>query len=949
PLSVQIGDAMVVDNESLIIKDDDLFDGEFDLTKTGPTDVADVYLVIPPALTDFRAMGNAALFGVVEKLGGYFGQLSESEVFQTEIPFTDGKTLGEVLNLEEAFNAKVLDKARESAENTESSVVDTAKQIANDVRTAAFKNVQEFAERIGDKVGFKNDDFDGDGKNDPRLQFEMDFSHVEKIPDTSLNFDVELGDIAQFGITESNLGLSAQVDAQFDFIVLLQAPGQSDVDKIADRQADGTIVFRSGKLVSSLNAGGDLMSAVGKDFRITLTNGKSFDVDIDEAIVPITSNIKAKINEVNGDLTNKITFSSKPNLATVTTGMILSIINRTDGQGRTDRFTITNVNAATGELTVDPTPTAGAGSFEWAIDRPPTTLGQIIDRINVAGQAYATEFELAANEDRTGFKLIDKTASATPVGAGKLKVETLGTSKAAVALGIAGTGMVMNAGEPLAILGRPLHGKSLMDNVFIRNLQLDAVANLSATIGQATASLGSVGLTIENATGEATFGAGLAIHDPGPVFDGRVTLMEASKAILDVRTKLSAQKDVAFVKEDGTRNPISPTGTLALTIKGQDTDLQIPAASEDAAGLIAKLNADANFMPLALAKPGVNAGEVVIELKETGVARLTVAQSLALGLDRNGVHYKSVTLKPQFPLSASTTLDMTVSRDDRTTAVNIAFDGTVTYQDIDQLVAGIEAKLAGTTISVGSSGNRLSFHLNNGRAHIVEISPFASLGFTTSNSKYLIRPTIDGSATFDLPFKLPSPIPGIELPAINLPNISLTIPKLTDLKDINIEFPSLDLDFKNKLQSLKKLDFDVILSGLKMGLEYLKSLDVGDLDLPLFNQNIPLLDINLRDSLDIALKFSDFLIEFEANPIGKLNELADRIRLGLGAKAVTFSYDPGDIPGLIGKRPALRLDIAYATPAFEKELPLDIDLSSIEAIKALGGIDRFDTGEIDIE
>lgn len=104
------------------------------------------------------------------------------------------------------------------------------------------------------------------------------------------------------------------------------------------------------------------MSAVGKDFRITLTNGKSFDVDIDEAIVPITSNIKAKINEVNGDLTNKITFSSKPNLATVTTGMILSIINRTDGQGRTDRFTITNVNAATGELTVDPTPTAG-GKF----------------------------------------------------------------------------------------------------------------------------------------------------------------------------------------------------------------------------------------------------------------------------------------------------------------------------------------------------------------------------------------------------------------------------------------------------------------------------------------------------------------------------------------------------------------------------------------------------------
>ena len=143
PLTVEIGRKKIVDNESLIIKDDDIFDDqEFD-----STDTTGVFVVIPPGLTDFREMGNEVLFGVVEKLGGYFAEISESEVFQTEIPFTDGQTLGDVLNLREAFDAKVLDKARESTINTSGGVIDTAKQVAADARTAGFKSVQDLANR----------------------------------------------------------------------------------------------------------------------------------------------------------------------------------------------------------------------------------------------------------------------------------------------------------------------------------------------------------------------------------------------------------------------------------------------------------------------------------------------------------------------------------------------------------------------------------------------------------------------------------------------------------------------------------------------------------------------------------------------------------------------------------------------------------------------------------
>ncbi len=139
------------------------------------------------------------------------------------------------------------------------------------------------------------------------------------------------------------------------------------------------------------------------------------------------------------------------------------------------------------------------------------------------------------------------------------------------------------------------------------------------------------------------------------------------------------------------------------------------------------------------------------------------------------------------------------------------------------------------------------------------------------------------------------------------------------------------------------MDFTTVVQGIRAGLEYLQNINIDNL--PLFSQEIPLLGVNLRDSLDLALKFSDFIVEFEKDPVSKLNEIAAKIEKAISAKRVRFSFDES-VPG----KPALRLDIVYAAPAFERDLPLNLDLSSVPGLDALGSIvDVNSTGNLKVK
>ena len=436
------------------------------------------------------------------------------------------------------------------------------------------------------------------------------------------------------------------------------------------------------------------------------------------------------------------------------------------------------------------------------------------------------------------------------------------------------------------------------------------------------------------------------MHDPGPSYDGRVTLAEAGQAVRDMATRLTATKAVAF--------PVKLNGTLTVNVQDKDNDFKIDIGQAANANALAdKINAAPGFSALAIAK--VVGSEVAIELKFDGLTtnqrqarRLTVQQSSSLGLNRNEVHHEKVTLKPTFPLVAGTFLSLSIAQDDVANPVAIAFDGNVDYTDLKTLTDDIAKKLDGKPVSVSSNGGKLTFNLNNGHARTVVIAtPFASLGITEAVKAYLLRPGLNGSASFELPFAIESslPIPGLGAGS----KIGITLPDINKPKDIKLEFPNVAAAVRERLNSLKKLDFSTVVQGVSSGLEYLKALDISGFDLPLFNQEIPLLGINLRESLDLALKFNDFLLQFEQNPVSKLNELADKIRDGIKAETVRFSFDDGEIVGLTTKRPALRLDIAYATPNFEKELPLNLDLSSIDALMALGGlVDVSATGQLKV-
>lgn len=624
PFTIDFGATRIADKKSIVIQDNDLYDGAYDLAKTGPLETdTSVFLVVPTELAGIRQVSNSALFGVMDRLGAYFSDITNSPSFQTVVPFTDSSKLGDLLNLKQAFESKLVNPARQTNANTSGQQVNNGTQNADDVRNVGFKNAQDLARRLGSTVSYIPDlELDNDpATKQPGLKFEIDFTHASNVATGNLNFDTALGDLAKLNVTKSSLSVSATVDAQLDATLLLERPGSSESDKIAD--AAGNFLDRP---MSFLNAGnGAILTGPGKDLLVTLTDGTRFEVELDTPIYPITSNPQAQvIQDANGDLTNEVKFLANVDLTQVKPGMILSLINRTDGKDRTDRFDIKVVKGAS--LIVEPTPTAGADSYNWAIDLPPQTFGDVVSRFNQAGAAAAGKFSLSPNSDRTGFRIIDKTVVTVPnAGTDGFKIEDLGSSKASISLGIGGAGTAANDGDPVMIEGTPLHGRTLQDNFFLNNVQIDAGANLIANINNATTSIGMLGVNIANGSGTIRQSASLSLQDPGPKYDGRISLTEGSTAIRELVDKLSGQKAVAF--------PTTPNGTLNVTVRGKDNELSVGiggiATPEQ---LVNALNANVEF-----AKVATGSFSPIVQSSNPGSTSLNIAANNAVLSLRNNL------------------------------------------------------------------------------------------------------------------------------------------------------------------------------------------------------------------------------------------------------------------------------------------------------------------------
>ncbi len=281
-------------------------------------------------------------------------------------------------------------------------------------------------------------------------------------------------------------------------------------------------------------------------------------------------------------------------------------------------------------------------------------------------------------------------------------------------------------------------------------------------------------------------------------------------------------------------------------------------------------------------------------------------------------------------------------------------------------------------------------------------------------SESLVRPDISGSAAIDLPLavsfassSLPNTarVSGVSLPAS--PRLSLTIPNLT-LPDLSapgaVRF---DLTQLGGLASLRTLDFQDVVAGLRGSVDYLQQLSQLS-EVNILNGNVGLLGITLSDIVDFAATFERVVAAVEQaaeTGLGDLDELLEDV-LGLPEDVTgsdpqvpdfavftipelnagkTFTVNgnlidladrQADIPELTGGqfasledllralqrdsadiqvsldtqagRKALRIDVTQQLGDFRQAAPLDLDLASLNIPGLTKLVDLASQSNVDV-
>ena len=197
-------------------------------------------------------------------------------------------------------------------------------------------------------------------------------------------------------------------------------------------------------------------------------------------------------------------------------------------------------------------------TFEVALDGA-TDVGDVLTMLKqaAADEGLADLFDVQINEDENGIDLI-QSDSVEDKGF-QFSSTAINGSVAGHALRIVGRDQD-NDGR---ILGGALHGENFSDLIFLQDASLTGDVTLTASDVDASAKLGFIGASIENATASGTVKASLEFGDPaGRADDGRITLREAYDALLDVALFVIAEEAVVF--EAGN------TGELLIELGGGD-------------------------------------------------------------------------------------------------------------------------------------------------------------------------------------------------------------------------------------------------------------------------------------------------------------------------------------------------------------------------------------------
>jgi hypothetical protein len=227
--------------------------GGYDFATTSPRITASStnLFTVPPVvqvqnfdhLIDFSYVDPHAVLGTLGQLGTWFAQFRTSAAFQTPIPFTQGKTIGDVFKLDELFSEQFLQKF--TTTNDSGDVVPT------------FATAQDLADQLATQLGldpqFVHAQYD---PNRRELTYHVKFSRAFDQAALPLGFNVS--DLPLIVINSSStIAVNADATLEFTFGVSL-IPSQ--VPRLASRAgfdlpANGRLQANSGDAHFSLMVG----------------------------------------------------------------------------------------------------------------------------------------------------------------------------------------------------------------------------------------------------------------------------------------------------------------------------------------------------------------------------------------------------------------------------------------------------------------------------------------------------------------------------------------------------------------------------------------------------------------------------------------------------------------------------------------------------------------------
>ncbi|WP_339776014.1 LEPR-XLL domain-containing protein [uncultured Thalassospira sp.] len=224
-----------------------------------------------------------------------------------------------------------------------------------------------------------------------------------------------------------------------------------------------------------------------------------------------------------------------------------------------------------------------------------------------------------------------------------------------------------------------------------------------------------------------------------------------------------------------------------------------------------------------------------------------------------------------------------------------------------------------------------------------EISDIADYSYSSGN----------GDAAYGLLTLTNVAISGDVLKDVNVGDITITLSALDTIGDLQNLTPGVNLGglADDSVSALADLNIDNIVAGLQTALEYIKGQYAGSV----LAADLPLLGMSANDLLDFASDIEAHLLAFKNNPSSGLGDLEAALKTAFGMDANSNGIDVH----LTDDGSALMIDINYSPASVSKSESLNLAIGDLanqagdDAVKdLLGGlsdiVDVNGTGLVDV-